>query len=99
MTDPTDVLLDRAQLERAFTKLGDRLVRRGVVADIFVVGGAAMALAYDATRVTRDVEVLARATELRNRALQSCLNCYVRPHFRAERLNMVLTCWFTICGG
>src|SRR5580704_11754007 len=29
---------------------------RGVVADIFVVGGAAMALAYDATRVTRDID-------------------------------------------
>jgi hypothetical protein len=26
------------------------------VADIFIVGGAAMALAYDATRVTRDVD-------------------------------------------
>ena len=34
--------------ERAFTALGDRLVRRGVVADVFVVGGAPMALAYDA---------------------------------------------------
>jgi hypothetical protein len=34
------------------------LVKRGVVADIFVVGGAAMALAYDATRVTRDVDAL-----------------------------------------
>ena len=52
MTDPGSVLLDRAQLERAFTALGDRLVRRGVVADVFIVGGAAMALAYDATRVT-----------------------------------------------
>jgi Nucleotidyltransferase of unknown function (DUF6036) len=31
-------------------------VRRGVVADVFIVGGAAMALAYDATRVTRDVD-------------------------------------------
>jgi predicted nucleotidyltransferase len=29
-----------------------------VVADVFVVGGAAMALAYDATRVTRDVDSL-----------------------------------------
>jgi hypothetical protein len=48
VTDPTDVLLDRVQLERAFTALGNRLVKRGVVADIFVVGGAAMALAYDA---------------------------------------------------
>ena len=34
------------------------MVRRGVVADVFVVGGAAMALAYDATRVTRDVDSL-----------------------------------------
>lgn len=42
MTDPGNVLLDRAQLERAFTALGDRLVRRGVVADVFIVGGAAM---------------------------------------------------------
>ena len=58
MTAPEGVLLDRVQLERAFTALGERLVRRGVVADVFVVGGAAMALAYDATRVTRDVDSL-----------------------------------------
>ncbi len=50
--------MGRAELERAFTRLGDRLVRRGVVADIFVVGGAAMALAYDAKRVTRDVDAM-----------------------------------------
>ncbi|GAB2594218.1 hypothetical protein Aab01nite_82720 [Paractinoplanes abujensis] len=54
MTD--DGLLGRAELERAFSALGDRLVRRGVVADLFIVGGAAMALAYDANRVTRDVD-------------------------------------------
>ena len=58
MTDPGNVLLDRAQLERAFTALGNRLVRRGMVADVFIVGGAAMALACDATRVTRDVDSL-----------------------------------------
>lgn len=58
MTEPGGVLLDRVQLERAFTALGERMVRRGMVADVFVVGGAAMALAYDATRVTRDVDSL-----------------------------------------
>lgn len=58
MTDPAGVLLDRVQLERAFTALGERLARRGIVADLFVVGGAAMALAYDATRATRDVDSL-----------------------------------------
>jgi hypothetical protein len=54
MTD--DGLLGRAELERVFAALGDRLVHRGVVADLFIVGGAAMALAYDANRVTRDVD-------------------------------------------
>ncbi|MDG4766822.1 DUF6036 family nucleotidyltransferase [Solwaraspora sp. WMMD406] len=58
MTEPDGVLMGRADLERAFGSLGDRLVRRGVVADIFVVGGAAMALAYDAKRVTRDVDAM-----------------------------------------
>ena len=56
MTEADDVLFGRAEMERAFTALGERLARRGVVADVFVVGGAAMALAYDATRVTRDID-------------------------------------------
>jgi hypothetical protein len=50
--------MGRADLERALTALGERLMRRGVVADLFVVGGAAMAMAYDATRVTRDVDAI-----------------------------------------
>jgi hypothetical protein len=56
VSEADEVLLGRAELERAFTALGEGLARRGVVADVFVVGGAAMALAYDATRVTRDVD-------------------------------------------
>ena len=56
MSAADDVLFGRAEMERAFTALGERLARRGVVADVFVVGGAAMALAYDATRVTRDID-------------------------------------------
>src|ERR1022692_1245218 len=56
MSEAEGVLLGRAELEQAFTALGERLARRGLVADIFVVGGAAMALAYDAARVTRDVD-------------------------------------------
>ena len=58
MNESGGVLLGRAELERAFNALGERLVRRGVVADLFVVGGAAMALAYDAARVTRDVDAM-----------------------------------------
>ena len=43
-----DSLLDRPAIEDAFRRLGDRLARRGVVADLYIFGGAAMALAYDA---------------------------------------------------
>jgi predicted nucleotidyltransferase len=51
-------LLDRAAIQDAFRRLGDRLMRRGVVADIYVIGGAAMALAYDARRATRDIDAV-----------------------------------------
>jgi predicted nucleotidyltransferase len=51
-------LLDRKGIEEAFRRLGDRLAKKGVVADIYVFGGAAMALAYDSRRATRDVDAL-----------------------------------------
>ncbi len=51
-------LLDRAAIQEAFRRLGDRLARRGVVADIYVIGGAAMALAYDSRRSTRDIDAV-----------------------------------------
>lgn len=34
-------LLDRDGIADAFRRLGDRLVRRGVVADVYIFGGAA----------------------------------------------------------
>ena len=51
-------MLGRAEIEDAFRRLGALLARRGVVADIYVIGGAAMALAYDSRRATRDVDAL-----------------------------------------
>jgi hypothetical protein len=53
-----DPLLDRAAIQDAFRRLGERLARRGVVADIYVIGGAAMTLAYDARRSTRDIDAV-----------------------------------------
>ncbi len=57
MSDPSP-LLDRPAIEEAFRRLGDRLAKRGVVADVYVFGGAAMALAYDSRRATRDVDAI-----------------------------------------
>jgi hypothetical protein len=45
-------------MERALARLGERLHRRGVVADIHVVCGVAMVLAYDARRATRDLDAV-----------------------------------------
>ncbi|HUJ07314.1 MAG TPA: DUF6036 family nucleotidyltransferase [Streptosporangiaceae bacterium] len=53
-----DPLLDRAAIERAFRRLGERLASRGLVGDVYVFGGAAMALAYDARRATRDIDAV-----------------------------------------
>ena len=58
MSEADNILFGRAELERAFTALGERLVRGGIVAGIFMVGGAAMALACDAAHVTRDVDAM-----------------------------------------
>ncbi|MFL6074571.1 MAG: DUF6036 family nucleotidyltransferase [Mycobacteriales bacterium] len=58
MNEEPSPLLGRKEIEDAFRRLGDRLHRRGVVADIYVFGGAAMALAYDSRRATRDVDAV-----------------------------------------
>lgn len=50
--------LDADGVRALFGELSDRLADAGVAAQLFVVGGAAMALAYDADRFTRDVDAL-----------------------------------------
>lgn len=51
-----DSLLTRTQLIRLLTEVGARLLARGREGQIYVVGGAAMALTFDSRRVTRDVD-------------------------------------------
>lgn len=59
MTEPApDVTLDRATITEALRRLGERLAYRGLTADLYVFGGAAMALAYDLRRATRDIDAL-----------------------------------------
>lgn len=49
-------LLDADQIRDLLTELGRRLHARGITARIFLVGGAAMALAYNTRRATRDLD-------------------------------------------
>ncbi|MBX7068734.1 MAG: hypothetical protein K1X38_05050 [Microthrixaceae bacterium] len=50
--------LDAEGVQALFQQLSDRLDAVGVHAQLYVVGGAAMALAYDSSRLTRDVDAL-----------------------------------------
>jgi hypothetical protein len=48
----------RAKILRALQALGDELSGRGARGQIFIVGGAAIALAYSTRRVTKDVDAV-----------------------------------------
>lgn len=49
-------LLDRATMLAAFERLAQRLQRRGLVANVYLFGGAAIAIGFDSERRTRDVD-------------------------------------------
>jgi Nucleotidyltransferase of unknown function (DUF6036) len=47
-----------ARIRSALEALGDELTSQGVRGQIFIVGGAAMALAYSTRRVTKDIDAV-----------------------------------------
>lgn len=49
-------MLSRGRILDLFSELGDELCRMGTRGDVFIVGGAAMTVAYDARPATRDVD-------------------------------------------
>jgi len=51
-------LWNRDELRRLLTELGQLLDRQGITGELYVVGGAAIALAYDGRRATRDVDAV-----------------------------------------
>jgi hypothetical protein len=54
----------RARRAVSVPSLNDELGRRGAKADLFLVGGAALALAYDAARATRDLDAVFLPTDV-----------------------------------
>jgi hypothetical protein len=51
-----ELFLDAAEIRNLLVELGARLDRRGVEGRIFLVGGAAMALAFSRDRITRHLD-------------------------------------------
>ena len=62
------IALDRDSIAALLQELSDELERRDAQADIFLVGGAAMALAYDARRATRDLDAVFAPTAVVRKA-------------------------------
>lgn len=57
MSDPgSSKLWAKADLVALFDELAGRLRQRGVHASIYVVGGAAISMSFDARRATRDID-------------------------------------------
>ena len=52
----SEQLLDREALLELLGALADRLKARGVRASVYVIGGAAISLVFDARRATRDID-------------------------------------------
>lgn len=50
--------MTRDEILAALTALGRKLDERGLTGEMYIVGGAAIALAYDARRSTRDIDAL-----------------------------------------
>jgi len=62
-------MLTRERILELFAELNDELCDMGIRGDIFIVGGAAMTLAYDARPATRDVDgIWHPSTEVRTAA-------------------------------
>lgn len=50
--------MERHQIVELLTELGRRLAARGLEGEMYVVGGAAIALAFDERRSTRDIDAV-----------------------------------------
>jgi hypothetical protein len=50
--------MDRAEIVDALTALAGELDRRGVSGEMYIVGGAAIALVFDERRSTRDIDAI-----------------------------------------
>jgi hypothetical protein len=55
--------LDRHDIRALLDDLSDELAARQAKADLFLVGGAALAVAYDDARATRDLDAVFLPTD------------------------------------
>lgn len=62
-------MLDRAQIVALLTELGKRLSDEGIRGEMFLVGGAAIAVAYSERRLTNDIDAVFEPKAIIRRSL------------------------------
>lgn len=78
-------LMDRETIFELLTQLGRRLEAKGIAAELYVVGGTAMILAYNRTVVTRDIDAVSERQEEVD--LEAQLMASERPNLPTDWLN------------
>ena len=81
----SDRLLGRKEIERAFEGLSRELAQRGVRAQLYVIGGAAMLLAHRRSRSMMDVDAL--SIDPRDEVLACAAQVSRDQHLSAHWLN------------
>ena len=80
MTKSREGFLTRDRALEALTRLGQHLFAAGLVGDVYLVGGAAMVLAYDSDRMTRDIDAVFAPTDEIYKAAQIVGDDLRLPH-------------------
>ena len=60
------ITLGKEQITRCFDALNQKLAEHGQYGEILVCGGASMALLFDDTTVTKDIDAVILSTEMKN---------------------------------
>jgi Nucleotidyl transferase AbiEii toxin, Type IV TA system len=78
--------LSRDDIRELLDHLSAELARRGARADLFLVGGAAIAVAYDSARATRDLDAGRSQAELIREGINQVIHDHParRPRMKAR---------------
>jgi hypothetical protein len=83
--------MDGETIRTLLAQLGERIARRGLRAELFIVGGAAMALVYDDRRTTSDIDaILHPRDEVLNEAAAMASEHGLSAHWLSDAVRQMM---------